>query len=193
MKKLILAILITMSGIALAQGAGLKQGLWEIKPIKQVMDGRDMSADMASAQSRMQQAMANMSPEQRNQMQTMMGRQGAPAGGGARICVSAAMAAKDKPIVDSEGRCEPAKVSHSGNKTSFEFNCTSKGRTMVGKGESTNNGESVTTRMDMTTTDARGTHTMQSEMQMNYLGSDCQRVKPADQLLKEAQGLAKPK
>jgi hypothetical protein len=193
MKKLILAILITVSGITLAQGSGLKQGLWEIKPIKQVMDGRDMSAEMASAQSRMQQAMANMSPEQRNQMQAMMGRQVAPAGGGARICVSAAMAAKDKPIVDSEGRCEPATVNHSGNKTSFEFNCTTKGRTMVGKGESANNGESVTTRMDMTTTDARGTHTMQSEMQMNYLGSDCQGVKPADQLLKEAQGLAKPK
>ena len=192
MNKIIQAILITLSCIGAAQGSGLKQGLWEIKPVKQVMDGRDMSAEMASAQSKMQQAMANMSPEQRKQMQAMMGRQGA-IGSGARICVSATMAAKDKPIVDSEGRCQPTTVNHSGNKTSFEFNCTTKGRTMVGKGENITNGETATTRLYMTTTDSRGSHTMLSEMQMNYLGSDCQGVKPADQLIKEARSLIKSK
>ena len=187
MKKLILAILITLSSTALAQGSGLKQGLWEIRPIKQIMDGKDMTAQLASAQAKMQQAMANMSPEQRKQMQTMMGRQGTPTGGGTRICVSAAMAARDKPIVDSEGRCEPAKVSRSGNKSNFEFNCTTKGRTMAGKGESTTSGDSVTTSVDMAMSDTRGSHTMHSESLMTYLGSDCQGVKPADQLLKEVQ------
>jgi len=188
MKKLSLLILITLSSTVLAQGSGLKQGLWEIKPIKQIMDGKDMAAQMASAQAQMQQAMANMPPEQRQQMQAMMAQHGSTAPGSARICVSAAMAAKDKPVVDSEGRCEPSKVSRSGNKSSFEFNCSTKGRTMVGKGESTTNGDSVTTSVDMTMTDARGSHTMQSEMLMTYLGSDCQGVKPADQLLKEAKG-----
>jgi len=58
---------------------------------------------------------------------------------------------------------------------------------MVGKGESTTSADSVTTSVDMTMSDSRGSHTMQSEMLMTYLGSDCQGVKPADLLLKEAQ------
>jgi hypothetical protein len=41
--------------------------------------------------------------------------------------------------------------------------------------------------MDMTTTDARGRHTMQSESQMKYLGADCQGVKPVEQLMKSMQ------
>ncbi len=191
MKKSLLAILVVLSGTAWAQGSGMKAGLWEVKQIKQVMDGQDMAAQMASAQKEMQAAMANMPPEQRKQMEAMMGRQGAPAmtpGGGTRICISPAMAAMDKPMVDPEGRCEPAKMSRSGNKTSFAINCTTDGRTTVGKGESTHSGDSVTTRMDMTMTDASGRHTMQSESQMKFLGADCQGVKPFDQMAKGAKG-----
>jgi len=196
MKKLALAVLVTLSTTAFAQGSGLKAGLWEIKQIKQVMDGRDMAAQMAAAQAEMQQAMANMSPAQRKQMEAMMGGRGMPAGaaGGAqRICISPAMAAADKPMVDPEGRCEPAKVSRSGNKTSFEFNCTTQGHSMVGKGESTVSGDLVSTRMDMTTTDAQGRHTMQSESQMKYLGPDCQGLKPIDQIAKDAQAYGRKK
>jgi len=193
MKKITLAILITLSGTAFAQSSSLKQGLWEIKPIKQLIDGRDMTAQMASARARMQQSMASMPPEQRQRMQAMMGKQGASTDGGARICVSPAMAARDKPMVDSEGRCEPAKVSRSGNTSSFEFNCNTDGRSMVGKGETTASGDTVSTRMEMTTTDAQGRHTMQSETQMKYLGADCQGIKPLDQLVREAQGLARKK
>jgi hypothetical protein len=194
MRKSTLAVLITLSGTAFAQGNGLKPGLWEMKQISQVMDGRDMTAQMASSQARMEQSMAKMSPERRKQMEAMMGGQALPAkgaGGGTRVCISPAMAARDKPMVDPEGRCEPARVSRSGNKTSFEFNCTSNGRTMVGKGDSTVSGDMVTTRMDMTTTDANGRHTMKSESQMKYLGTDCQGVKPMDQLAKGAQGPAR--
>jgi hypothetical protein len=187
MRKSTLAMLVALSGTAYAQGSGLKPGLWEVRQIKQVVDGRDMAAQMASAQAQMQQSMAKMSPEQRKQMEAMMGGRGMPqgaAGGGTRICISPAMAARDKPMVDPEGRCEPAKVSRSGNKTSFEFNCTTQGRTTVGKGESTHSGDTVNSRMDMTTTDASGRHTMQSESQMKYLGPDCQGIKPMDQLAK---------
>jgi hypothetical protein len=189
MRKSTLVLLGILSGTAFAQGNGLKPGLWEVKQISQVMDGRDMTAQMAAAQEKMQQSMAKMSPERRRQMEAMMGAQAVPAkgaGGGTRICISPAMAARDKPMVDPEGRCEPAKVSRSGNKTSFEFNCTASGRTMVGKGESTVSSDMVATRMDMTTTDANGRHTMKSESQMKYLGPDCQGVKPMDQLTKGA-------
>ena len=186
MKKLTLAIFITLSGAAFAQGSSLKPGLWEIKPVSQIMDGRDMTAQMASAQSKMQQAMANMPPNQRKQMEAMMGQQGASAGEDMRICVSPAMAANDKPIVDPEGSCEPAAVNRSGNKTSFEFNCTANGRTSVGKGDSVVSGDTVTTRLNMTMTDAQGRHTMQSESRMKYLGPDCRGIKPLDQLTRKA-------
>jgi hypothetical protein len=195
MKKLALAILIVVSGTTFAQSSSLKAGLWEMKLIHQVMDGRDMTAQMAAAQARMQQATANMTPDQRKQMESMMKGMGTGTssqsglGGGRRMCISPAMAAKNAPMVDHEGQCPPAKVTRSGNKSSFEFNCTSNGRTRVGRGESTVSGDTITTSVNMTMTDARGSHTMQSESQMTYLGSDCQGIKPVDQLVKDAQGL----
>ena len=185
MKKLTFAILITLGGINCAQASGLKAGLWEINPTSQIVDGRDMTAEMSSAQARIQQQMSSLPPAQRAQMQSMMGRQSATAGS-TRICVSPAMAARDKPMVDNEGRCEPATVKQSGNKTSFEFNCTSNGRTSIGKGESTASGDTILTRMDMTVTDSRGKHTMHSESRMKYLGSDCQGIMPADQVAKKS-------
>lgn len=183
MKKCTLAILLTVSGAAFAQSSSMKPGLWEMKQMRQVVDGRDMTAQMAAANAQMEQAMANMTPEQRKQMEAMMGGKGMPgsgaASGGMRVCISPAMAAKDKPMVDPEGHCEPAKVTRGGAKTSFEFHCVSNGRTQVGKGETTVSGDTVTTLMDMTTSDAKGSHVMHSESQMKYLGPDCQGIKPA--------------
>jgi Protein of unknown function (DUF3617) len=196
MKKSTLAVLILLSGVASAQSSSLKAGLWEMKPIRQVMDGRDMTAQMAAAQARMQQATASMTPEQRKQMEAMtkkMGTGSNSTGSTTRICISPAMAARNAPMVDREGRCPPAKVTRSGNKSSFEFNCTNKERTTIGSGESTVNGDTISTNMNITMKDARGQHTMQTESQMTYLGSDCQGIKPVDQLVKDAQGLTHKK
>jgi hypothetical protein len=193
MKKIILVILITLlNSTAFAQNSGLKPGLWEYSPISQIIDGRDMSTQMSSARAKMQEAMANMSPAQREQMQTTMGRQGLLSGGVMQICISPAMAAKDKPMADAKGDCESTRVSRSGNKTSFEINCTTKEGTSVGKGESTVSGDTVTTRMDLATTDNRGNrHTMRSEIQMKYLGSDCKGIVPADELAQKARNRAR--
>jgi hypothetical protein len=166
---------------------GMKAGLWEMRTLKQVMDGKDMQAQMSAAQAQMQQAMADMPPAQRKQMEATMARQGAAmSGGGAhRICISPEMAARDKPLVDPDGKCEPAKVSRSGNKSSFEINCKSDGGSMVGKGDSTVTGDSISTKMDMTTSDATGKHTMQTESQMKYLGADCGGLKPVGQMTRK--------
>ena len=173
---------------AFAQSPALKPGLWETRMIHQVMDGRDMSAQMAAAQSRMQAAMANMSPAQRQQVESMMKGHGLGAGGsGTRVCISPEMAARNTPMVDPKGRCAPAKVSHSGNTTTFEFDCTSEGQHSVGHGQSVTSGNTIHTTMDMTMTDARGTHHMQSESEMSYLGADCQGIKPIDQIAKGLQ------
>lgn len=179
----------------LTLAAGMKAGLWEIKTLKQVVDGRDMLAQMAASQSQMQQAMAGMPAAQRKQMEAMMGKQGVamPQAGAAQICVSPEMAARDQPVVDAEGRCQPSKVSRSGNRTHFEFDCKNEGRHMVGKGDSTVSGNSVQSQMDMTMSDAQGRHRMQTESHMTWLGADCKGVKPADQLVREMQGAAKRK
>ena len=188
MKRLIVATTFAVvASSPCAQTTGMKAGLWEMRTLKQVMDGKDMQAQMSAAQAQMEQAMANMPPAQRKQMEATMARQGAAmSGGGAmRMCISPEMAARDKPMVDPEGKCEPAKVSRSGNKTSYEFNCKSDGRSMVGKGDSTFAGDTITSRMDMTTSDATGKHTMQTESQMKYLGADCGGLKPVGQMTRK--------
>ncbi|PRC94662.1 DUF3617 family protein [Solimicrobium silvestre] len=190
MKKTTLAILLILSGIASAQTSSLKAGLWDMKQIKQVLDGQDMSAKMAAVQEKMQESMAKMTPEQRKKMEGMMNM---GAGGTIRVCISPAMAARNAPIVDREGHCAPAKVTRSGNTSTFEFNCTNNGRTSVGSGKSTVNGDTVSTSVDMTVTDAKGHHSIQSESQMTFLGADCQGIKPADQMMKEMHGTTQQK
>jgi len=185
MKKMMIAVALAAATTAMAQTT-MKPGLWELRTTRQIMDGQDMLAQMAGAQAEMQKMMANMSAAQRKQMEAMMGKQTMQTPNVHRICISPEMAARDKPMTPDD-RCEPAKTSRSGNKVSFEFNCTTDGRTMVGKGESVLGGDAVSSRMDMVTTDARGKHTMQTESQMKFLGSDCQGLKPADQIAREMQ------
>lgn len=184
----LLAAFLALGATAHGQNAVLKPGLWETRMIHQVMDGRDMTAQMAGAQSRMQEIMASMSPTQRQQMQSMMKGRGVGAAGGAtRICISPDMAARNTPMVDPKGHCAPAKVSHSGNTTTFDFDCTNEGRHSVGHGQSVASGNTIHTTLDMTMTDARGAHHMQSESEMSYLGADCQGIKPIDQIAKGLQ------
>ena len=108
-----------------AAGFGLKPGLWETQVIKQVVDGKDTTAQINGATAQMQKMMANMSPDQRAKMEAMFKSNGASLepGGGLRLCISPEMANRDTPWVDPKGRCQPAKVSRSGNQATFEVNC----------------------------------------------------------------------
>ena len=85
MKILAFAGLALVAGAALGQAGGMKAGLWEVKPVSQIVDGQDMSQRMAAAQAQMQKALENMTPEQRKQMASMMGRGAMPGAGGAGI------------------------------------------------------------------------------------------------------------
>jgi len=183
---LVLATLI-LTEAALAQGFGLRPGLWEVTMVRQTMDGRDITAQLTAGSKQMQQqAMARMTPEQRKQMEAMTSSQGAPESDSAgvirRLCVSPAMAARDKPMIDLPGHCPPSQLNHSGNKTTFTFNCTKNGFGATGKGESVVAGDALSTRVDVTMTQPDGTHKMQGETQMKYLGKDCQGIKPMDEL-----------
>ena len=175
MKKAMLALILPLAGTTALAG-DMKAGLWEVRTIKQVVDGQDMQAQMRQ----MQQELAGLPPQQRKQMEAMMGRQGIGMGpgGATRICISEEMARRDAPVVDPDGRCQPSKVSRSGNTVRYEIDCNVDGRRSQGKGESTFSGNSVHSRLDMVTTDASGRHTLQSESQMTYLGPDCRGLAP---------------
>ena len=164
-----------------AAGLGLKPGLWEVKIVKQVVDGRDMTAQLAASAERMQQIMANMPPDQRARMQAMMPNGGAGVGenGNFRICVSPEFAKRDQPVIDKDGHCQPATVKHDGNVTSYEFSCAANGTTRQGKGETVSTGDLLSNRVDMTTTQPSGqTRNIHNESEMRYLGPDCGDVKP---------------
>lgn len=188
MKKMVLAMIVMASSAAYAQDNGLKPGLWVITPVSEIVDGHDISSQVSFVQANLQQAMANLSPAQRAQVQAMMGKAVTADASGIRICVSPAMAARGKPMVDPQGRCEPGTVTRTGNKVDFAFNCSKDGRTMVGKGVSTIGNDMLSTHLDMTTTDAQSSHTIQSESQMKFLGADCQGIKPLDTLAKKTPG-----
>jgi Protein of unknown function (DUF3617) len=185
MKRTLLWVLATVSAAALADGSGLKPGLWDVTVVRQTRDGQDMTAQMAAARSQMQQAMAQMTPEQRQRMEAMMSGQDASGAAGHRICISAAMAARDKPMIDPQGRCPPSKLTQSGNKLTFEFNCTSSGINTAGTGESTVVGDTISMLVDTKVTDPHGTHAMHSETQMKYRGQDCQGMTPLDEQAKQ--------
>jgi len=161
----------------------MKPGLWEVRIVKQTVDGRDMSAQMAGAADQMQQALASMPPAQRAQMEAMLKQRGAGARGNTshRICVSPAMANRDTPVVDRSGRCQPQSVEHSGNRTSFAFRCTVDGVTTEGKGTSTVDADLIRTHMETSTTDEHGErHVTQTDNEMKFIGPDCGDVKPPD-------------
>ena len=177
MKKTLIALsLPLLAAPALALAGDMKAGLWEVKTIKQVVDGQDMRAQMQQ----MQQQLASLPPEQRRQMEAMMNKQGVSMGpgGATRMCISEEMARRDTPVVDPDGQCQPTRMSRSGNTVRYEIDCMMDGRRSQGKGESTFSGNSVHSRMDMVTMDSTGRHTMQSESQMNYLGPDCKGLAP---------------
>jgi Protein of unknown function (DUF3617) len=183
-RKSLLACLATAAALqAQAAGIGLKPGLWEVHLLKQVVDGRDMSAQIAESTLQMRQALANLPPEQRARVEAMMKQHGMPqnGNGGYRICITPEMAKRDPPVIDRSGRCTRTQVNRSGNRMSFSFSCESDKRTMTGKGMATTSRELVTTEIDATTRSAAGEqHVIHSESEMKYLAADCGDVKPAE-------------
>jgi Protein of unknown function (DUF3617) len=174
--------LITIAAVsAYAAGIGLKPGLWEVRNVKQVVDGKDMTAQKSAVSAQMQQAMAAMPAEQRAKMEAMLKQKGVDIGsdGSIRLCISPEMAKRDAPIVDKDARCQPTKVTRSGNHTTYEFNCSSNGTTTAGKGEATTDGDLISTQSDMTiTTSNSPPRAIHNESEMKFLGADCGDIKP---------------
>lgn len=182
-KKLVLAAIVVVPATVHADPK-MKPGLWEVRLLKQVVDGQDLTARIAGIQVETQRAIANMPSQQRKQIEAKIGKQTKAGTEAHHVCVSPEMAARDNPVVAQDAGCQPAKVERSGNKISFSVNCVNDGRTVVGTGDSVFADDAVSTKLDIAIVDVRGRHTMQSEVQMNYLGPDCGGLKPVDQAAK---------
>lgn len=187
MDKTILAMaLAALSTCAFgAADPAVRPGLWEVKLVRQFMDGRDVTALVPAALAGMQTFMANMTPQQRKQMEATFGRP--PANTTQRICISPEMAAGDKPLLPPDVKCEPTAFNREVGRVTFEFSCADQGGTTTGKGESILASESVSTRIDMVTNNPNGKHAWQNESLATYIGADCGGLKPADQVVREAQ------
>jgi hypothetical protein len=185
-QKLLAAAFVATAAVAFgAADATVRPGLWEIRLVRQYMDGRDVTSLVPAALAGYQQLMGTMTPQQRKQMEATFGK--APASTTQRICISPEMAAGEKPLLPPEVKCEPTAFNREAGRVSFEFSCADQGGTTTGKGVSILASESVSTRIDMVTNNANGKHAWQNETQATYVGADCGNLKPADQVVHEAQ------
>lgn len=154
-----------------------KPGLWEVRT---KMGG---NPQLERAQTEMQKALAGMSPQQRKQMEEMMGRQGLALGAGAdggivtRVCISKEMAEQKVPPVQTEGECTSTVTERSANRMKARFTCTNPPSN--GEGEWTFQGDSSYT-MKMTTTTVHNGKPQTSTMegQARWISADCGTIAP---------------
>jgi hypothetical protein len=188
MKKSIIAVLLIAGagGVVHADATKQKAGLWETKVTKQIVDGKDLGAQLAAAPkvdpAKLQAALANVPPEQRAMVEARIKAAqsgGGGTGGAFRYCVTEAMAEKHM-FGSHDGTCGPSNVSFSGNKMSYSMNCSRNGHAIVGTGQVVFNGDTVAIHTESTLTDANGSHNSVVDMQSSYLGADCQGVKPVE-------------
>lgn len=183
MRRFVFAGLVTLvTAPAWGAGYGLKPGLWQSRMVKEIVDGRDMTAQMVGMASQMRQELARFPPEQRARIEAMMKAHGGASMGAdatVKMCITPALSKRQSPFLDRSGHCQPATMTRIGNRTNFTINCRFNGNTTVGKGESTATGDIITSRIDMTTHSGDGkTRVVHSETEMKYLGPDCGDVKP---------------
>ena len=181
MKQTVTFAMLATASLAALADPGLKPGLWEMHFTKSVVDGRDQSARMAGVGAKMQEAMARLTPEQREQMGALMQQHGGVSvgdGGAIRICLTPEMAKRDVPVIDREGACQPTNVTRDGSHFSYEIQCAKDGTTISGKGESSRDGDTVTNRSDTTVVERGQTHRTQNEIELKFVSSDCGSVRP---------------
>ena len=160
----------------------LAPGLWEVS---MQMPG---SPDMGAAMAQMNEQLAKMPPEQRKQMEAMLGQKGvapqaAPQSGSPgqpaamRMCISKEMADRGD-VPDPDGRCRQDSLERRGNKVNFKFSCS-------GDPPSSGSGEYVFTgdkayAGKMLVNTVRAGKPVSTQMQLNgrFVAADCGDVKP---------------
>ena len=151
----------------------MKPGLWEMS---NKMSGGQMDQGMAD----LQKHMAQMSPQQRKQMEAAMAQQGVrmmpSAGGGmvVQMCMTREMVERnDMPM--QEG-CTTTRNERSGNRMRFAFSCTNPPSS--GEGEATVGSDTYTSRMTVKTVVNGKPETTTMEGSGKWVKADCGNVKP---------------
>jgi hypothetical protein len=176
MKKA-LTTLACLLAVATVHAQSQKPGLWEITH----KTGGNSEMDAAMAQ--MQKQMAGMSPEQRKQMEAMMGGNmpTAAAGGGMamKVCLTPEMAARNEVPRQTEGDCTTTITSRSANGMKMNFVCTNP--PSKGEGTYTFSGDKAyTAHMAIQSTRNGKPENTTIQGSGKWLSADCGKVKPFD-------------
>ena len=159
-----------------AQAQTSKPGLWEVTS----KFSGSPEADKATAD--LQKQLASMPPEQRKQMEAMMGKQGITLSGpgGAMVmktCITKEMLAQSQLPMQTQGNCTSTTREKTSSSMKFKYVCTNP--TSTGEGQFTFQDEnSYTSTIKLTTTAQGKPQTTTMEGAGKWLGSDCGTIKP---------------
>ncbi len=174
------AITTTCAAVAHAEGPPIKPGLWEITSDSQQLNGQplpDMSARMA-------EAMKNLSPQMRDQMQAQMkahGVQIAPAGDSAsgvavRLFITRDMLDQNR-WMKTDGQCQNTALTKTGATWNWKFKCTQP--PSEGEGSTTFQASDAYVTDMRTTTQRNGqAQTLTMKHHGKWLSADCGDVRP---------------
>jgi hypothetical protein len=158
----------------------IQPGLWEVSNV--VASG---NPEIDRAMAAVQQHMAGMSSEQRQQLDAMMGRQGISlnagsgglAGVSAKLCVSAQMAAHNEMPMSLPGDCSVQRAPLVNNSMKVSFSCTRPNA--VGDGEVVFSGPRAYRVKMRVTSNARGkADTVNVDANGKWLSADCGSIAP---------------
>jgi hypothetical protein len=161
--------------IALPAGAQtMKPGLWEIS-------NKASGGQMDQALAEMQKHLAQMSPEQRQQVAAAMASRGmrmapdASGGMNVQVCMTREMVERNE--VPTRQGCTSTQQKKNGNTIHVAFACQNPPSS--GEGDVSFTPESYTSHMTMQTTVQGRSETMVMDATGKWLGADCGSVKPA--------------
>jgi hypothetical protein len=185
-----LCLLAALFAATAASAQKLAPGLWE-HTVQMKLQGGQADAGLA----RMQEQLARMSPEQRQQMEAMMAARGGGGPGMAaglgmmagkpsvvKTCITPEQAARDE-IPQAQGHCQQVSQERSGKTIKFKFACQAEGPgSMAGTGEGQYtllNDKALSGHMMFDGT-ARNGQAIRMDMEQTgrWLAADCGDVKP---------------
>ena len=174
-------VVAALAGIAVSHAAvaqSMKPGLWEI-----TQSTKSGGGQMEKAQAQMQQQMANMTPEQKKQMQDMMAKHGvqmgaaAPGGGmSMKTCMTKEMIARNE-LPAQQGDCRTTKQEKSGNTLKCAMACSNPPSTTEGQVVFTSP-EAYTMKMAVRSQAGGKSETLNLDSTGKWLSADCGNIKP---------------
>ncbi len=181
-KLLVFPLWLALLGAApLVQAQKLSPGLWE-----NTMVMKAQNAELDGQMAKMQSQLANMSPEKRQMMESMMAQRGVSMGavGGSgspglsvRTCLSKEQAERGEPPEDDKRQCKRESLTRSGATIKFKVSCSNPPST--GEGEFTmTSDKAYSGKMTMNSQVSGKPTTMEMQQTGKWVSADCGNLKP---------------